>query len=69
MPHLHLVRAYEEHGVLKVDSSAGKLKVGDKVEIIPNHVCPAVNLYDELLGVRNDAVTLTWKVAAMGLLR
>ena len=69
MPHLSLVRAYEEHGVLKVDPSAGKLNVGDKVEIIPNHVCPAVNLYDELVGVRNDVVALTWKVAARGMLR
>lgn len=66
MPHLKLVRAYEEHGVLKVDPSGGKPEVGDKLEIIPNHVCPAVNLFDELIGIRNNAVTLTWDVAARG---
>ena len=70
MPHLTLVRAYEEHGVIKVDPSVEKgLKVGDKLEIIPNHVCPAVNLFDELIGVRNNTVTLIWKVAARGMLR
>lgn len=69
MPHISLVRAYEEHGVLKVDPSAGKLKVGDKLEIIPNHVCPAVNLFDELVGVRSDVVEVTWSVAARGKLR
>ena len=69
MPHVKLVRAYEEHGVLEVDPAGGKLKVGDKVEIIPNHVCPAVNLFDELIGVRGDVVTTNWKVVARGKLR
>jgi len=69
MPHAKLVRAYEEHGVLKVDPAGGELKVGDKLEIIPNHVCPAVNLFDELIGTRNDNVILTWSVAARGKVR
>jgi len=69
MPHVILERAYEEHGVLKIDPSAGELKIGDKVEIIPNHVCPAVNLFDELIGVRNDDVEVTWKVTARGKLK
>jgi len=69
MPNVALVRAYEEHGVLEVDTSEGELKVGDKLEIIPNHVCPAVNLFDELVGVRNDNVTVNWKVNARGKLR
>ena len=61
-----LVRAYEEHGVLEVDPSEGEFKVGDKLEIIPNHVCPAVNLFDELVGVRNGNVEADWSVAARG---
>jgi D-serine deaminase-like pyridoxal phosphate-dependent protein len=69
MPHITLVRAYEEHGVLEVDPSEGELKVGDKLEIIPNHVCPVVNLFDELLGSRNDIVTAKWDVAARGKVR
>ncbi len=69
MPHVALVRAYEEHGVLKVDPSEGKLKVGDKLEIIPNHVCPVVNLFDELVGMRNDIVTVKWSVTARGKVR
>ena len=69
LPHVSLPRAYEEHGVLSVEPSAEKLKVGDKMEIIPNHVCPVVNLFDELVGVRNDSATVTWSVAARGKLR
>lgn len=66
MPYVRLVRAYEEHGILEIDTSNGNLKVGDKLEIIPNHVCPVVNLFDELIGIRNDVVETTWKVAARG---
>jgi D-serine deaminase-like pyridoxal phosphate-dependent protein len=69
MPDVKLIRAYEEHGVLKIDPSKVKLKVGDKLEVIPNHVCPAVNLFDELVVVRNDCVETTWKVSARGKLR
>ena len=69
MPYISLIRAYEEHGVLQVDPPKGRLKVGDKVEIIPNHVCPVVNLFDELVGLRNGVVETTWKVAARGKLQ
>jgi len=69
MPDIQLVRAYEEHGVLKIDPSKTKLKVGDKVEVIPNHVCPAVNLFDELVGIKNDNVEEIWKVSARGKLK
>jgi D-serine deaminase-like pyridoxal phosphate-dependent protein len=69
MPQVSLVRAYEEHGVLKINPADGKFKVGDKVEIIPNHVCPAVNLFDELVGTRNGIVTVRWNVTARGKVR
>ncbi len=43
---LVLERVNEEHGMLK--SKAGKtgLKVGDKLLLIPNHICTTVNLHD-----------------------
>ncbi len=69
MPDVQLIRAYEEHGVLKIDPSKRKLKVGDKLEIIPNHVCPAVNLFDELIVTKNNNVETMWKVAARGKLK
>lgn len=67
MPDVKLVRAYEEHGVL--DIPKGKLKVGDKIEVIPNHVCPAVNLYDEIVALRKDRVETIWQVSARGKLK
>lgn len=67
MPDVKLVRAYEEHGVLNIPK--GRLKVGDRIEVIPNHVCPAVNLYDELVALRKDEVETIWRVSARGKLK
>jgi D-serine deaminase-like pyridoxal phosphate-dependent protein len=61
-------RASEEHGVLerRGDSHADDLHVGDRVELIPNHICPAVNLYDRLIVQRGGSVQGSWAVAARG---
>jgi D-serine deaminase-like pyridoxal phosphate-dependent protein len=34
-----------------------------EVRIVPNHVCVVTNLFEELLGVRGEAVELRWPVA------
>ena len=61
-------RASEEHGVLlrRGDGHADDLRVGDRVELIPNHICPAVNLYDRLVVQRDGVVEGSWNVAARG---
>ena len=42
--------------------------VGDIVTVIPNHVCVAVNMVDELVMVRKNKVVKTIPVAARGML-
>lgn len=37
---------YDEHAVLNSAELRDRVRVGDKVEVIPSHVCPTVNLYD-----------------------
>jgi D-serine deaminase-like pyridoxal phosphate-dependent protein len=61
-------RASEEHGVLerRGEGHAADLRVGDRVELIPNHICPAVNLYDRLVVQRDGVVQGSWAVAARG---
>jgi D-serine deaminase-like pyridoxal phosphate-dependent protein len=61
-------RASEEHGVLerRGDGHADDLRVGDRIELIPNHICPAVNLYDRLIVQRDGVVQGSWAVAARG---
>jgi D-serine deaminase-like pyridoxal phosphate-dependent protein len=40
--------------------------VGDRVEIIPNHVCPTVNLQDRLSLIHDGRLSDGWLVAARG---
>ncbi len=48
-------------------ASGGKLpKIGDLVRVIPNHVCNAVNLVDQVYLVESQKVVGSWKVAARG---
>src|SRR5699024_1022335 len=42
----------EEHGIVKIKDQNTNLQVGDVIEIIPNHVCPVVNLTDEVYAFR-----------------
>lgn len=41
-----LDRLWEEHGTLVVDGNNDDLRVGDRVRVIPNHICSTVNLYN-----------------------
>ncbi|HTI13500.1 MAG TPA: alanine racemase [Dictyobacter sp.] len=45
-PDLHIARLSEEHGVCEVDP-ANPLKIGDRVEIMPVHVCVIMNMCRE----------------------
>jgi D-serine deaminase-like pyridoxal phosphate-dependent protein len=56
----------EEHGVLDLSRSAWRPQVGERVRVIPNHVCVVVHLNDVIVGVRVDAVETTWPVDARG---
>lgn len=61
-----LPRVSEEHGVVDLTESSLSLHVGDKVEVIPNHCCSVVNLFDEMVVVRNGNVVDTWPIAGRG---
>ncbi|MCC7049693.1 MAG: DSD1 family PLP-dependent enzyme [Alphaproteobacteria bacterium] len=56
----------DEHGKLKLGPKAKKLKLGDKVMLIPGHCDPTVNLHDWYVGVRHGRVEALWPIAARG---
>jgi len=55
----------EEHGELLLDYNCD-ISVGDRLEIIPNHICPVVNTFDEIVGVRNGNIEVIWPILARG---
>ncbi len=56
----------EEHGILDLRPSAWQPRIGERVRVIPNHVCIVVHLNDVVYGTRGDLVERSWPVAARG---
>ena len=68
-PAARFFRMNEEHGYVEVSRAEREFSVGDRVRIIPNHVCAAVNLHDQVYGIRGDSVEVVWKVEGRGKLQ
>lgn len=62
-------RFTEEHGHLNVERSERRYRIGDRLSIIPNHVCTTVNMHDEIYGVRGEQVETVWRVEGRGKVR
>jgi D-serine deaminase-like pyridoxal phosphate-dependent protein len=47
-PQAKIVKLTEEHGQVDCRESGTAPKVGERVTVIPNHICPCVNLQDQV---------------------
>jgi D-serine deaminase-like pyridoxal phosphate-dependent protein len=56
----------EEHGHIDISGSGHKPEIGEKLTIIPNHVCACVNMHERLYYHRNGVVEGSWLVAGRG---
>lgn len=65
-PDVILTKLSEEHGVCHLPAGEEGFQVGDTVEVIPNHICPTVNLMDRMAIVRDGEIIDYWNVAARG---
>lgn len=65
-PDLWFEKMSEEHGHVNSSFSAKKPKVGERVTVIPNHVCPCVNMHDTMYAVRKGKVEAVWKIQGRG---
>lgn len=45
-PEARVIRLSEEHGEVDLSRCSERPKLGERVSVIPNHICPAVNLHD-----------------------
>ena len=68
-PSAVLDRMNEEHGFVDVRNAETAWSVGAKVRVIPNHVCVAMNLHEQVYGVRGDQVEEVWRVEGRGKLQ
>ncbi|HVW86437.1 MAG TPA: alanine racemase [Bryobacteraceae bacterium] len=59
----------EEHGFIDVSKAERSFEIGEKVRIIPNHICVVVNLHEYVYGVRGGKVEEVWNVEGRGKLQ
>jgi D-serine deaminase-like pyridoxal phosphate-dependent protein len=59
----------EEHAMVDLSGCAQRPTVGEVVSMVPNRCCVVTNMVDEVFGVRDGAVEVTWPVAARGRVR
>lgn len=58
-------RVNEEHGYLRGEI-VDKLKIGDRILLAPAHICPVMNLADQLFAIRDETILETWPIEARG---
>ncbi len=68
-PDARIFALSEEHGHVDFSACTRQPDIGERLTIIPNHCCTVTSLFDQVVGMRNDQVEITWQVAARGTVR
>jgi len=61
-----IARLSDHHGAVDVASGDPMPEVGQVVAVLPNHICPVVNLFDSFSVFTDGQPTATWRVDARG---
>jgi len=67
-PDLALDFMNEEHAVGH-RTGTDDVRIGDRLEVVPLHVCSTVNMFDEAIGVRGGEAVRTFAIAGRGKMR
>ena len=59
------LKCSDEHGV--IEDPQNRLRLNDKLKLVPGHCDPTCNVHDWFVGVRGDTVECLWPVTARGM--
>ena len=65
-PDIIVGRLTEEIGILTLSDPGKEINIGDRLEILPNHISLAVNLHERMYGIRNGAIEREIPIACRG---
>ena len=68
-PEARIYKLNEEHGHVDFREAGERPRIGDRVRVIPNHVCVCVNLHEKMYGIRGGRVEHVWDVRGRGKLQ
>lgn len=63
---VRLAGMFDEHGIINSRELSEQLSIGQKIEIIPNHICPCCNLYDQAYLVSDGQIIRTLDILCRG---
>jgi D-serine deaminase-like pyridoxal phosphate-dependent protein len=55
----------DEHATISIPASS-TIKIGDRIQLLPSHIDPTMNLHDVVYAVDGDAVVGVWPISARG---
>ncbi|MCY3867408.1 MAG: D-TA family PLP-dependent enzyme, partial [Chloroflexi bacterium] len=64
-PDWEITSLSEEHGATTI-AADDPVAIGERVQIIPNHICPVINLFDSMAVIQGESEIDEWVVAARG---
>lgn len=65
-PEARIHKLTEEHGQIDLSRYSSRPRVGDRLTIIPNHICPCINLQDRIYWARDGEPLEALAVDARG---
>jgi D-serine deaminase-like pyridoxal phosphate-dependent protein len=65
IPGASVLTLNDEHATIAVASECA-LKIGDRIELLPSHIDPTMNLHDVVYAHEGDTVIGMWPIAARG---
>jgi D-serine deaminase-like pyridoxal phosphate-dependent protein len=65
-PDVYVKALSEEHGLLDISQTEWRPRVGDRVRIVPNHVCVSVNLQPRVWLLEGEKLVGSYEVRARG---
>jgi D-serine deaminase-like pyridoxal phosphate-dependent protein len=68
-PQARFFRMNEEHGYVDLPDGSPRFRVGERLRVVPNHICVAMNLHERVFGVSGEQVVEQWTVSARGKLQ
>jgi D-serine deaminase-like pyridoxal phosphate-dependent protein len=65
-PQAVIERLSDYHGVVRVPPESDGPRIGEVVAVVPNHICPVIDLFDAFWVVAADGSSERWPVDARG---
>ncbi len=66
-PEAKITRLSEEHGEIDITQCASAPQLGERLYIIPNHICPCINLQNQVMILHEDGSIKAEPVDARGM--